>query len=95
MTAGQRAMAAAIIYPKPGHKSKKSQVSKLNLNKGRLLRTVLGQGPEDLAPQVISGALPLDDAYTIAKKRKKTAPGKKSKDTTLFVAKSVSGPGVS
>ena len=59
MTVGQRAMAVAMIYPEPEKVKRKgvgSSVTK-ELGSGRLsmARTVLAQGPEDLAPAVLSG----------------------------------------
>ncbi len=68
MTKGQRAMAVALIYPEPekGGRGKKSGNSKENLGFSTMLlsnaRTVL-QYAKDHVRDVMSGAMPLDEAY--------------------------------
>ena len=53
-----------------GRTSSKERLSKA--------RTVLSQGPKDLAPHVLSGAQTLDEAYTTARKRKKETEGEEA-----------------
>ena len=80
MTAGQRAMAVAWIYPEPQKVRRKgsSPLEIKGLNAGRLsqARTVLAQGPKDLAPQVLNGVQTLDVAYATAQKMAAIPEGK-------------------
>jgi hypothetical protein len=76
MTAGQRAMAVAMVYPEAEHGGKRprgsSSETKLDgFSKARLsqARTVLAHA-SDLAPGVLAGTEFLDAAYAIAVKRK-------------------------
>jgi ParB-like chromosome segregation protein Spo0J len=87
MTAGQRAMALAMIYPEAAklRRSGLSVTERQNVTAERLslARLVLRYGPDDLAPEVLAGSRSLDDAYTEAKKRRDDRETKDDKMATL------------
>ena len=56
LTKGQQAMAVAMIRPKPAKTKRKGSGSLETKDQISMARTVLTQGPKDLAPQVLRGA---------------------------------------
>lgn len=79
MTKGQRAMAVAKIYPEPGKGGRGKRTSgnlaeTAGFSQRRLqeARTILKYAP-DLADNVLTGSMSLDEAYRIARERKDAA----------------------
>ena len=76
LTKGQRAMAVAMIYPKPergrGKKDPAKGTEQVSYSRVKVARTVLQYAP-DLADNVLSGAESLDAAYKTAGDRKTAA----------------------
>jgi ParB-like chromosome segregation protein Spo0J len=77
MTAGQRAMSLAMLFPDPERTkragssvAKERKVSEARLS---LARAVLRVAPDDLAPQVLSGSTTLDIAFAEVKRRQQAA----------------------
>lgn len=67
LTAGQRAMAYALVYPEPAKLKRKADVSSGNipdLSKAHISRARAILGNEDLVSQVMSGALSLNVSPT-------------------------------
>lgn len=87
LTKAQRAMSVAMIYPEPGKGGRGRENSLLNkeFSGSRLsqARTVLRFGKEDMAPAVISGAMPLNEAYTEACRRRDAAGSKENQIAEL------------
>lgn len=77
MTKGQQAIAHAMIYPDPkrGMHSELSGSTRNSFDKAHLsrARAVLRASPDELAPQVLSGALTLDKAHAEVTKRQQEA----------------------
>ena len=83
MSAGQRAMALAMLYPDPakaGRRKNGSATEPLNVSKSRLsnARAVLRIAPDDLAPLVLSGARSLDEAFAEVRRREQAAMGEEA-----------------
>lgn len=88
LTKGQQAALRAMLYPEPGKGGRGNQENVLQskeFSAARLsqARTVLRYGPDDLIPAVVSGAIPLNDAYNKARERRDAADGDVSKLATL------------
>jgi hypothetical protein len=84
MTKGQRAMAVAMLYPKTQY-GKEGQIRKNCRFGARYLdfgRNILAYAP-DFIPNVLTGAISLDDAYTEAKWRRDAATSTEARIAAL------------
>jgi hypothetical protein len=81
MGKGQRAMAVAMIYPEPergrGKKDPAKGVKVTSYSYIQHARTILEYAP-DVAPNVLSGAASLQEAYEEARRRKAAAENEES-----------------